>query len=106
MKLKKRANIIKRILRKNNSLIFMNFKDAFEIMRPVNCIMGGLTVIIGVLNTRQGISTGLLIINIILGVLTYFCIAGSGMIINDYYDFKSGIDQINRPDRPIPRGSI
>jgi geranylgeranylglycerol-phosphate geranylgeranyltransferase len=84
----------------------MKLKDAFEIMRPINCIMGSLTVIIGILNTRKGISFETLLINIILGVLTYYFIAGSGMIINDYYDFKSGIDQINRPERPIPRGSI
>ncbi|MEJ2277812.1 MAG: UbiA family prenyltransferase [Candidatus Lokiarchaeota archaeon] len=84
----------------------MKFKDAFEIMRPINCLMGGLTVIIGILNTRQGIPFGNLLINIILGVITYYFIAASGMIINDYYDFKSGIDQINRPERPIPRGSV
>jgi len=82
----------------------MKFKDAIEIMRPINCIMGGLTVIIGVLNTRMGISLGTLIFNLILGVLTYFFIAGSGMVINDVYDVE--IDKINRPERPIPRGSI
>ena len=82
----------------------MKFKDAFEILRPVNDIMGSLTVIIGILNTRAGIDPVILILNIILGVLTYFFIAGSGMVINDYYDIE--IDKINRPERPIPRGSI
>ncbi|MHA2039311.1 MAG: geranylgeranylglycerol-phosphate geranylgeranyltransferase, partial [Promethearchaeota archaeon] len=37
-------------------------------------------------------------------VLTYFFIAASGNIINDYYDIE--IDKVNRPDRPIPRGAI
>jgi len=82
----------------------MKIKDAIEILRPINALMGGLTVIIGVLNTRIGIEPLILIFNIILGVLTYFFISGSGMIINDYYDIE--IDKINRPDRPIPRGSI
>jgi geranylgeranylglycerol-phosphate geranylgeranyltransferase len=82
----------------------MKFKDAIEIMRPVNDLMGGLTVIIGILNTRTGITFPTLIINIILGVITYFFIAAAGMIINDYYDYP--IDKINRPERPIPRGSI
>ncbi|MFX1570466.1 MAG: geranylgeranylglycerol-phosphate geranylgeranyltransferase [Promethearchaeota archaeon] len=82
----------------------MKLKDTIEILRPVNDLMGSLTVIIGILNTRLGIDPIKLIINLILGVLTYFFIAGSGMVINDYYDIE--IDKINRPERPIPRGSI
>lgn len=82
----------------------MKFKDAFEILRPINCLMGTLTVIIGILNTRSGISPHILLINFIFGILTYFFVAGSGMVINDYYDIE--IDKINRPERPIPRGSI
>ncbi len=82
----------------------MKFKDAFEILRPINDIMGSLTVIIGILNTRSGIDPLIFVFNLILGVLTYFFIAGSGMVINDIYDIE--IDKINRPDRPIPRGSI
>ncbi len=74
------------------------------IMRPVNCLMGSLTVIIGLLNTRTGIPFDILLINIILGIFTYFFIAGSGMIINDVYDVE--IDKINRPERPIPSGSV
>jgi len=82
----------------------MKFKDAIEILRPINCIMGSLTVIIGILNTRIGIPQEIIIINIILGILTYFFLAGSGMIINDIYDIE--IDKINRPERPIPSGRI
>jgi geranylgeranylglycerol-phosphate geranylgeranyltransferase len=82
----------------------MKVKDAFEILRPLNCLMGSLTVIIGILNTRVGVDSFALIINIILGIFTYFFLAGSGNVINDYYDVE--IDKINRPERPIPRGSI
>jgi geranylgeranylglycerol-phosphate geranylgeranyltransferase len=77
---------------------------SIKIMRPVNCVMGALTVIIGLLNTRTGIPFNILIVNIILGILTYYFIAGSGMIINDIYDLE--IDKINRPNRPIPSGSV
>lgn len=69
-------------------------KEYLVIMRPVNCLMGSLTVIIGLLNTRIGIPSNILLINIILGVITYFFVAGSGMIINDIYDVE--IDKINR----------
>jgi geranylgeranylglycerol-phosphate geranylgeranyltransferase len=82
----------------------MNIKDAIEILRPVNCLMGSLTVIIGLLNTRTGVLLNLFAVNIILGIIAYFFIAGSGMVINDIYDIE--IDRINRPQRPIPRGSI
>ncbi len=82
----------------------MKFKDGLEILRPINGLMGSLTVIIGILNTRAGIGFGQIILNIVLGIITYFFMAGSGMIINDIYDIE--IDKINRPERPIPRGAI
>jgi geranylgeranylglycerol-phosphate geranylgeranyltransferase len=82
----------------------MRFKDSIEILRPINCLMGSLTIIIGLLNTKIDIPIEQLIINIILGIITYFFLAGSGMVINDIYDVE--IDKINRPNRPIPRGSL
>lgn len=82
----------------------MKFKAVIEIIRPINCLMGALTVIIGILNTRTGVSLLNLILNLIIGVITYILIAGSGMVINDIYDIE--IDKINRPERPIPRGDL
>ncbi|MHA1749001.1 MAG: geranylgeranylglycerol-phosphate geranylgeranyltransferase [Promethearchaeota archaeon] len=82
----------------------MKLKDTIEILRPINCLMGALTVIIGLLNTRTSVSLPLLLSNLILGTLTYIFLAGSGMVINDFYDYE--IDKINRPQRPIPRGSV
>jgi len=82
----------------------MKFKDAIEISRPINCLMGALTVVIGLLNTRLNVPLEKFTINIILGVFTYIFIAASGNVINDIYDIE--IDKINRPERPIPRGSI
>jgi 4-hydroxybenzoate polyprenyltransferase len=69
-------------------------KEYLTIMRPVNCLMGALTVVIGLLNTRIGVPLNILLINIILGIITYYFIAGSGMIINDIYDLE--IDKISR----------
>ncbi len=82
----------------------MKKKDIVEIIRPINDVMGSLTVIIGVLNTRMGIPDLIVWTNLILGVLTYIFISGASMIINDIYDLQ--IDQINRPERPIPSGRI
>ncbi|MFX1450789.1 MAG: geranylgeranylglycerol-phosphate geranylgeranyltransferase [Promethearchaeota archaeon] len=89
---------------KNNSERRSLISASINIMRPINCIMGSLTVIIGLLNTRTGIPLNILIMNIVLGVLTYFAVAASGMIINDIYDLE--IDKINRPNRPLPRGEL
>ena len=89
---------------KNNSEKRGLIAASINIIRPVNCIMGSLTVIIGLLNTRTGIPLNILLINLILGVLTYFAVAASGMIINDIYDIE--IDKINRPNRPLPRGEL
>lgn len=73
-------------------------------MRPVNSIMGGVTIIIGFLNTRACTDVLSLPGNIFLMCLAGFFISGSGMIINDIYDF--GIDRVNRPRRPLPSGRI
>jgi len=82
----------------------MKFKDAIEITRPINCLMGALSVVIGLLNTRLDVPLDKFTVNIILGVFTYIFLAASGNTINDIYDIE--IDKINRPERPIPRGSI
>jgi len=82
----------------------MKFKDAIEITRPINCLMGALSVVIGLLNTRLDVPLDKFTVNIIIGVFTYIFLAASGNTINDIYDIE--IDKINRPERPIPRGSI
>lgn len=30
-------------------------------------------------------------------------IAISSVVVNDYFDFRLGVDEINAPDKPIPR---
>ncbi len=82
----------------------MNIRASIEIMRPINGMMGCLTVLIGLLNTRFSPQAIDLTPLIFLSCFFYFLIAGSGMIINDIYDLR--IDKVNRPDRPIPRGDI
>ncbi len=75
------------------------FLASIEIMRPINCIIGSLTIVIGLLNTRLYVSNEVLFINILLGCLTYFFLAGSSMIINDIYGINE--DTLNRPTRVL-----
>ncbi|MHA1892640.1 MAG: geranylgeranylglycerol-phosphate geranylgeranyltransferase [Promethearchaeota archaeon] len=79
-----------------------------EILRPVNCVIGSLTVIIGFLNGPVNLITALADLKnwfiILGGLVVYFITAGASNTINDFFDLS--IDMVNRPNRPIPRGDI
>jgi geranylgeranylglycerol-phosphate geranylgeranyltransferase len=79
------------------------FSGFIRLMRPVNCVMMGFAVLVGVaLATTQLGSLSWL--NLAYGFLTGFTLCAASMALNDYYDRK--IDAINEPNRPIPRGTI
>nr|MDO8135930.1 geranylgeranylglycerol-phosphate geranylgeranyltransferase [Candidatus Njordarchaeum guaymaensis] len=101
----------------------MELKSLIEITRPHNCLMGGLTCIVGVLAANRTYSLNLeylppstflsafpmlfpsrLIETLFLTYLTYVFIAAAGNTINDIYDVK--VDKINKPNRPLPRGAL
>lgn len=74
---------------------------SLELVRPHNCLLAGLAVLIGSVVAWGGTE---------LPRITPFAFAaaalicGGGNAINDYCDRK--IDAINRPERPIPSGRI
>ncbi|MBN2012899.1 geranylgeranylglycerol-phosphate geranylgeranyltransferase [candidate division KSB1 bacterium] len=72
----------------------------FQITRPVNVLIGGLSIFIGafIAGSIQPIQ------NVALAVLSGMLIAAAANTINDYYDVA--IDRINKPYRPIPSGKI
>lgn len=79
------------------------FSGYLRLMRPMNCLMMGLAVIIGaVVADAAGISGAW--VNMVYGFMTGFTLTAASMAINDYYDRK--IDAINEPKRPIPSGLI
>jgi len=71
-----------------------------RLIRPLNCIMMGLAVIVG----ASLVSTLNFTINLFLGFVTSFSLTATSMTINDYYDRE--IDAINEPNRPIPKGDV
>ena len=83
-------------------------KALLEIIRPLNCIFGGLTPIIAVLTTNQFYNIGLpldqLLLLSSLGFFIYILVAGAGNVVNDIYDIE--IDKVNRPNRVLPRGAM
>ncbi len=71
-----------------------------RLLRPVNCLMMGLAVLIGEVVTYKTLYFPLSL----LGFATAFTIAGTSMVINDYWDRAA--DEVNAPNRPIASGLI
>ncbi len=71
-----------------------------ELARPVNCFFTGVAVIIGSVVTFEQLNMQW-IFPLIASVAAALIAAG-GNSINDYFDQE--IDEINRPERPIPSG--
>ncbi len=71
----------------------------FEIIRPLNCAMSSVGVLIGGFLVLETVSFPLL-----MAIVAAFLITGAGNSINDLFDVES--DRINRPRRPIPSGRV
>lgn len=69
------------------------------ITRPVNSFVAGIAAIVAYL-----IDTGTVIPESLLLFFIVALITAGGNVINDFFDAE--IDAINRPDRPIPSGSV
>jgi geranylgeranylglycerol-phosphate geranylgeranyltransferase len=74
-----------------------------RLMRPVNCIIMGFAVFVGIVLAGQNLST-IVWLDVLFGFLTGFTLTAAAMALNDYYDRK--IDAINEPSRPIPSGLV
>ena len=74
-----------------------------RIIRPVNALMLGLGVLVGVVITG-GLTSMIPLFYLALAFVTGFTMTGSAMAVNDYYDRE--IDAVNEPGRPIPSGSV
>ena len=77
----------------------MSIAGFFVITRPVNAVVSGVTAVIACL-----IATGTVIPPAVLLLVIVTLITAAGNVINDYFD--ADIDRINRPDRPIPSGTV
>ena len=77
--------------------------DLFEMMRPLNCVMGSVATFIGaLLVVRQEL--GVFYIPLIFALFAVFVITGAGNVFNDYVDVEA--DKVNKPKRPIPSGRV
>ncbi len=67
-------------------------KDLFLAIRPLNCFMAGIAVMISIF-LGNGTSMG----NFLCAFLSVFLICAGGMLINDYFDWE--LDRINKPEK-------
>ncbi len=74
-----------------------------RLIRPVNCLIMGFAVLVGMLVATQGFSLNG-ITDVALGFTTGFTFLAAANVINDYHD--RNIDAVNKPHRPIPSGLI
>ncbi|GJQ19891.1 MAG: prenyltransferase [Bacteroidia bacterium] len=82
----------------------MNFEKlsaAFELLRPVNVLIIMLVIAAAVL-LAGGVDGN--IVRALIAALAGGLIGGAANAINDYFDIE--IDRVNKPGRPLPRGSI
>ncbi len=75
--------------------------EIIRMIRPVNCIMMGLAVIIGEVMALGG---GFRFWAASVGFVVGFVLLGAAMITNDYFDLD--IDRVNQPQRPLPSGVV
>jgi geranylgeranylglycerol-phosphate geranylgeranyltransferase len=86
----------------------IDIKAFLSIIRPQNCVIGGLTVIAGLAIAFQldPASTNFYDygLHLLFGYITYFLVAAGGNVVNDIFDVE--IDKINRPHRALPSGRM
>ena len=73
-----------------------SFYNHLELLRPFNVLISALAMII----SASILGELLNLEKLIPVIITVMCFTGAANAINDFIDFK--IDQINRPNRPIP----
>jgi len=73
----------------------------YKIIRPVNFLITFFSILVGAIICSTGIFP---IVIILCAALSGATAAASGNVINDIFDIQ--IDNVNRPDRPLPKGNI
>lgn len=79
----------------------VSLKVFLELIRPVNCIMAAIAVLVG-----YCLALGFFAFNepVLLAMISAFLICGAGQAINDYFDRK--VDAHLKRSRPIPSKRI
>jgi geranylgeranylglycerol-phosphate geranylgeranyltransferase len=85
-------------------------RGVVELTRPVNSVAAGVLTFVGAFVAGLGDGAAGLVVAVAPEVRVGVAVAatvlatGAGNAVNDYFDRE--VDQVNAPDRPIPRGAV
>ncbi|MCA9733016.1 MAG: geranylgeranylglycerol-phosphate geranylgeranyltransferase [Deferribacteres bacterium] len=82
------------------SFYYDRLKALIKLSRPINCLIGGLSVFIAAFVAGITVSWH----GVVFAVISSMFITAGANAINDWYDIE--IDRINRPERVLPAGLI
>jgi geranylgeranylglycerol-phosphate geranylgeranyltransferase len=77
------------------------FQGIIQLFRPELSFASGICVIVGEMIARKGFPS---LWELTFGFLCGFFMAGSALVLNDYFDFE--VDKINMPERALPSGMV
>jgi geranylgeranylglycerol-phosphate geranylgeranyltransferase len=77
------------------------FHPILKLVRPVNVVIVFVTIVVAGVLAKPDVSD---MAWVLVAGLSGALIAAGGNAINDYFDVD--IDKINRPERPLPRGTV
>lgn len=78
-------------------------KPLLLLLRPLNCLMMALAVIVAAFIASGGVPAGEGS-RLLLACVSAFALTGAAMVTNDIFDLPT--DSINRPSRPLPSGAV
>jgi geranylgeranylglycerol-phosphate geranylgeranyltransferase len=93
--------LLSRDIKSLSIAIRQKLKGAIQILRPELPLAAGLCVVIGAM---LGLGSFPHLNTTVLGFVLGFCLSGSALIFNDYFDLE--VDRINAPHRPLPSGLL
>lgn len=79
----------------------MPFSDYARLMRPVNCFMASIGVLVGFISSASNLYFDY---KLVLAMLAAFLVCAAGQAVNDYFDAR--IDAQKKTGKPIPTGRI
>jgi len=79
-------------------------RGVIKVLHPTNGIGSAIGVIAGYWITVRYLGFPFHVADVILAALSVFAVSSAGFVINDILD--ADIDNVNRPDRPIPSGQV
>jgi geranylgeranylglycerol-phosphate geranylgeranyltransferase len=80
---------------------FRKFRGMLRLFRPDLSVASGVCVLTGQLLALGRLPSGRAMG---LGFLSIFMLAGTALVLNDYFDLE--VDRVNAPERPLPSGAV